>query len=78
MSLYVVMDTFNDKEVSRHRTLAAAVKADDRFRRAVRRANGSGSYIPTAILDPAGQRISDGHPEHDAMLQIANSLPYWS
>ncbi|MCC5871525.1 MAG: hypothetical protein JJU22_03935 [Gammaproteobacteria bacterium] len=78
MSLYVVMDTFNDQAISRHRTLEAAVRADDRFRRAVRRANGPTSYIPTVILDPAGERIGDGHPEHDAMLQIANGLPYWS
>lgn len=47
--MYTIHDTFNDRIVSRHRTLAAAVKAKERFGRAIRRYNGPGSYIPTVI-----------------------------
>ena len=61
--MYALINTLNghrydDGEIlgdiiSRHRTPAAAAKADDRHQRAVRRANGSSSYIPTAIIDIA-------------------------
>lgn len=44
-----VRDTFNDRTVSHHRTIAAAVAAERRFNRAVKRANGQNSFIPTCI-----------------------------
>lgn len=78
MSYYIVRDTFNDQDISRHRSLEAAVKADDKFRRKVRLANGAASYIPTTILDRNGERIVDGHPEHDVLLRIEQGLPYWN
>lgn len=46
---YIIVDTFNGRVVSRHRSLAAAAKADRKYGAAVARANGRGSYIPTAI-----------------------------
>ena len=49
MNRYRIVDTFNDRVVSEHRTLRGAVRADDRFIRAVKRANGRNSYIPTTI-----------------------------
>jgi len=48
-SKYSVYDTFNQRTISRHRSLEAAVKAEHRFQRAVKRANGESSYIPTEI-----------------------------
>ena len=51
---FTVFDTFNGVARSTHRTLEAAVKAERRFGRAVKRSNGASSYIPTTIL-------CDGH-----------------
>ena len=42
-------DTFNRCTISNHRSLRAAVLAERKFLRAVKRANGSNSYIPTRI-----------------------------
>lgn len=62
MKTYTLHDTFNDKSVSRHRSIEAAVRASYRFSRAVRRANGAGSYVPTVILCD-GQRLDDRQEE---------------
>jgi hypothetical protein len=47
---FTLRDTFNDRNVSNHRTLRAAIEAERKLLRAVRRHNGSGSYLPTQIL----------------------------
>jgi hypothetical protein len=47
--MYTLTDTFNDRIISRHRTLEAAAKAQAKHSRAVKRHNGASSYIPTAI-----------------------------
>jgi hypothetical protein len=44
----VLFDTFNQKVISRHRSISAAGKANDKFQRAVKK-NGSSSYIPVDI-----------------------------
>lgn len=44
-----IYDTFNNQTVSHHRSIEAAVKADRKFQRDVKRANGQNSYIPTTI-----------------------------
>ena len=46
---YILTDTFNDRTISTHRTIDAAVKAQIKHQRAVKRANGAHSYIPTMI-----------------------------
>lgn len=46
---YRIYDTFNRRVVSNHRSLRTAVIAQDKFSKAVRRANGQNSYIPTII-----------------------------
>jgi hypothetical protein len=56
--MYELRDTFNDRTILRHRTLAAAVKAGTAHLRAVKRNNGQNSYIPTVILLD-GQRVCD-------------------
>lgn len=45
--MFEVYDTFNNKVISRHRSLVAAVKANESFQAKVSKANGAGSYIPT-------------------------------
>lgn len=59
--LYRVLDTFNDRTVSHHRTVDAAVRSEAKFLRAVRRSNGQSSYIPTRIEvreDAAGEWVA--------------------
>lgn len=60
MNRYRIVDTFNDRVVSEHRTLRGATRAENRFIRAVKRANGRDSYIPTSIQ----QRNQSGAWQH--------------
>lgn len=55
MTTYTLRDTFNNCTISRHRTLEAAAKADKAHNRAVKRSNGSSSYISTEILKDGEQ-----------------------
>ena len=48
--MYTLHDTFNNVEISNHKTLYNAVKAKDRHLSAVRKHNGSNSYLTYAIL----------------------------
>lgn len=48
---YKLIDTFNARTISTHRTLDAAVKAQDKHSRMVREANGGNSYIPKKIVE---------------------------
>jgi hypothetical protein len=57
--MYAVYDTFNNKIVSRHRTIEAAVKADRRFQNKVQRIHGQSSYIPTTIKKIEGRELLD-------------------
>lgn len=59
---YTLRDTFNGVTVSTHRSLEAAVSAEIKFGRAVKRANGASSYIPTEILCD-GERMTDDEME---------------
>ncbi len=49
--MFKLIDTFNERPISRHRSLDAAVKAKARHSLAVRRANGASSYIPKVIVE---------------------------
>ena len=49
--MYILKDTFNDRELSKHRTLEAAVKAQRKHLRAVKRANGESSYLTYSITE---------------------------
>jgi hypothetical protein len=55
----ILTDTFNGRELSRHRTIAAAVKAEKKHAAAWRRANGRDSYITYSITAADGQEIGD-------------------
>ena len=57
--MIILTDTFNGRTISRHRTVKAAVKADKAHNKAVKRANGQSSYIPTSITAEDGRDISE-------------------
>lgn len=69
---YLVRDTFNQRVVSRHLTIAAALRAERAFLRSVRRANGRNSYIPTEVVASDGSDISDAYLA--AQLDLINAL----
>jgi len=48
--MYALYDRSNCRIISCHRTPEAVARADRRYQRAVQRANGSASYIPTTIV----------------------------
>lgn len=54
MITHRLFDTFNRRVCSRHKSLHAAVIAQAKFSRAVKRANGLNSYLPTIIEYLAG------------------------
>jgi hypothetical protein len=48
--MYALVNTMNhDRIVSRHRTVEAAVKANDRLQSLTKKNNGQSSYLPTKI-----------------------------
>lgn len=49
--MFKLIDTFNCRTISTHRSLDAAVKAQAKHSRAVSKANGSNSYIPKKIVE---------------------------
>lgn len=59
MGKYILTDTFNDRAISRHNKLGAAVKREHVFSAAVSRVNGRGSYIPTEIKRADGAPLTD-------------------
>ena len=70
-----IYDTFNRRVVSNHRSIKATVIASDKFSRAVAKANGQNSYIPTRIeyLDDDGEWLGLPTEEvHDAENQYLN------
>lgn len=58
-------DTFSDRTVSAHRSIETAVRASYRFSRAVKRANGKDSFIPTVILCDEKRLDEDQQQEAD-------------
>lgn len=62
MPTFVLINTMQKTDhsvgrpISQHRSILAAVLADRKFQRAVRKHNGQSSYIPTA----AYERMADG------------------
>jgi hypothetical protein len=79
--MYTLFDTFNEKPLSKHRTILAAVRRARGLNRAVQARHGSASYIPWTVLDREGEDINRStmtdnlHPEweclSDAMDQVA-------
>ena len=72
--MYELYDTFNDRVISRHRTIKNAVRADIRLNRRIKKYHGQNSYIHTQILDHDGAPIIDGHPEYDQVWEAEKDL----
>jgi hypothetical protein len=70
--MYAIYDTFNDRIVSRHRTIDAAIKADQRLQRSVKQSNGATSYLPTELRtidkDGSTQRLPEDSSEQEQWL----------
>jgi len=47
--VFILYDTFNQKIISRHRTIEAAGKANRSLQKAVKKHNGESSYIPVDL-----------------------------
>ena len=71
--MIILTDTFNGCTISRHRTVKAAVKADKAHNKAVKRANGQSSYIPTSITAEDGRDISEEIERERMALNGLNS-----
>jgi hypothetical protein len=67
---FTLHDTFNDREVSRHRSIETAVRAQLSHSRAVKRSNGQNSFIPTRILCD-GSRLDENQMESALGIQWA-------
>lgn len=67
---FTLRDTFNDRLLSSHRSIETAVRASYRFARAVRRANGESSYIPTEIRCD-GHRLNDSQVDDVDRVRLA-------
>lgn len=50
--MITLTDTFNNTVISRHRTILAAVRAERKHLRAVKRANGKDSFLTYKITGP--------------------------
>jgi len=55
--MYTLIDTFNDRPLSRHRSLLAAVRAKGKHLRAIRRRNGENSYLTYEVTGPDGATV---------------------
>lgn len=49
--MFQLIDTFNNRVISNHRTVLTAVKAKAKHSRDVVRSNGPNSYIPKEIVE---------------------------
>lgn len=49
--MFELIDTFNNRTISSHRTVVAAVKASRKHSLLIQRANGQNSYIPKEIVE---------------------------
>ena len=57
--MILLTDTFNNRVISSHRTVAGAVRAQHRHLLAVRRHNGPNSYLTYSIQAADGSDISE-------------------
>lgn len=66
---FTVFDTFNNRAISHHRTLANAVRARLKHSRMIREVCGQNSYIPKTIL-------CNGEPMSVELLDEANDIQH--
>jgi hypothetical protein len=56
---YILTDTFNNFKISTHRTVEAAVAAQRKHLRAIKRRNGPNSYLTYSITSSDGSDIGE-------------------
>jgi len=61
-AIYTLRNTFSDCDLSRHKTLEAAVKAQAKHLRGTKRANGQASYLTYEVL-LNGEPLNEGDRE---------------
>lgn len=54
----ILTDTFNGRKISSHRTVEAALKAQDKHIRAVRKSNSASSYLTYSVTSSDGRDIT--------------------
>ena len=64
--MYLLRDTFNDRNISKHRLISGAVKAGRAHAAKVEKNNGRGSYIPTEIVKANRQRL-----DHWELIEVS-------
>ena len=69
--MYTLTDTFNNYPISRHRTLLAAVRAEGKHLRTIRRANGPNSYLTYEITGPDGKRVN-----YEDLIEAEETIRY--
>lgn len=62
--MITLIQTDNGREISRHRTIETAARAQYRFDRAVTKANGRDSYVRTAIVGADGFAVDSHYHPH--------------
>jgi len=60
--MYTLIDTNNQQELSRHRTLKTAVAAEFKMQSTIKRLHGKDCYITMRILDN-GKRLTEDQIE---------------
>jgi hypothetical protein len=70
--MITLRETFNNRTISTHRTLLAAVRAQRKHVAAVRKANGRSTYLPYEFLDKTGAKISD-EAVTEARIELDNA-----
>lgn len=65
---YKLNDTFNNRELSRHRSIAKAIDARDAHLRAVKRANGRSAWLTYSITFADGSAIDQHELDHAEWL----------
>jgi hypothetical protein len=56
--MYALLDTFNDKIISRHKTVEAAAIAKNKKLDAIKKKNGQSSYIPMVCMKVVGDELA--------------------
>jgi deoxyribodipyrimidine photolyase-like uncharacterized protein len=59
MKMIILTDTFNGRQISKHRTVLAAVRAEMKHSRDVERRNGKGHYVWYNITSSDGSDIAE-------------------
>lgn len=67
--MFALWDTFNDRAISRHRTIENVAKASNKHSNWWHK-NGNGSYIPTTIRNDDGTKVDDDDLEY--FMQCCN------